>query len=60
MQVTALNARSSVNRELGHFLIPSDAKRQNGILNIDWDVIRSAGDEFCRAKHVFYILDNRL
>jgi len=41
----------------GHFLIPSDAKPDKWNTYIDWDVIRSAGDEFCRAKHVFYILD---
>ncbi len=41
----------------GAFLIPADALPGKWNTYIDWEMVRRAGDEFCRAKHIFYILD---
>ena len=39
------------------YLIPADALPGKWSSYIDWESIRRAGDDFCRAKHIFYILD---
>ncbi len=43
--------------ESGAFLIPADAQPGKWNSYIDWETMRRAGDDFCRAKHIFYILD---
>jgi Caspase domain len=41
----------------GAFLIPADAVPGKWNTYVDWEMVRRAGDEFCKAKHIFYILD---
>lgn len=39
------------------FLIPADAQPSKWNTYVEWEAVRRAGNEFCKAKHIFYILD---
>ena len=48
---------ASVDDRADAYLIPADALPGKWNTYVDWEVIRRAGDDFCKAKHIFYILD---
>ena len=43
--------------ESGAFLIPADALPGKWSTYVDWEMVRRAGNNFCKAKHIFFILD---
>jgi hypothetical protein len=45
------------NKGSGAFLVPVDARQGRWNTYIDWELIRHTGNDFCKAKHIFYILD---